>query len=74
MPGIIAILISAPLKDLEQRIRNRDDASMDFIKKRMAYTKKWLQHKNIYDYEVINRQGELDQTIKQVAQIIKKYC
>lgn len=72
MPDIIAILITAPLKILEQRIRNRDNPTEKFLADRMTYTKEWLKHKNIYDYKVKNKQGKLDQTVKKVGNIIKK--
>lgn len=74
MPGIIAILINAPLDILEKRIRGRNpEYSDEFIKERLDYTKEWLKHKNIYDYEVINEQGKLDQTVLKVAEIIKEH-
>jgi len=60
------------LKVLEDRIRRRDNASEDYIKERMEYTKEWLKHKDIYDYEIINKEGRLDEAIKEVADIIKK--
>jgi guanylate kinase len=73
IPGIISILINAPLDILEKRIRQRDrTVTEQYIKERMAYTKEFLKNKQIYDYEVINHQGKLNQTIKQVAKIIKQ--
>lgn len=73
-PNIIAILITAPLDVLEQRIKNRDkNASEQFIKNRMEYTREFLKHKDIYDYEIENKQGRLNETIKKVANIIEKY-
>lgn len=74
MPDILAILISAPLDILEKRIRLRNpEYSDDFIKERIDYTKEWLKNKDIYDYEVINEQGKLDETVKKTAEIIKKH-
>lgn len=69
---VCAILITAPLKVLAERIKSRDNADDDFIKERMAYTKEWLKHRDIYDYEVENKQGKLTQTIEKVLKIIKK--
>ena len=37
-PEIIAIMISAPLDILEERIRKRDNPSETFIRERMAYS------------------------------------
>ncbi|MBU4257146.1 guanylate kinase [Patescibacteria group bacterium] len=73
IPGITAILIYAPLKNLEKRIRQRGkNVSEKFIKERMDYTKQFLKHKNIYDYKVINKEGELNKAVNDVAKIIKK--
>lgn len=71
IPGIIAILINAPLEILEKRIRQRGNVSEDFIKERLDYTKKWLNHKHVYDYEVENVENKLDETIEKVANIIR---
>lgn len=73
-PGIIAIFISAPLEILEQRIRMRDNLTEEYIAERMAYTKEWLNHTDIYDYQVENEQGRLDEAIRQVHAIIKEHA
>jgi guanylate kinase len=71
MPDIIAILINAPLNILEKRIRNRNQVSDEFVKERTAYTKEWLKHKDIYDYEVVNEDGKLADAVQKIADIIK---
>lgn len=73
-PGIIAILITAPLEIMSQRIRARDNVTEDYIAERMAYTKEWLKHTDIYDYTVTNEQGKLDQAIQEVLAIIRKHA
>jgi len=72
IPDITAIFINAPLDQLEQRIRMRDQVTEEFILERISYTKEWLKHKDIYDYEINNENGKLADSIKQVAQIIQK--
>jgi guanylate kinase len=73
MPEIKAIFINAPLKDLEKRIRSREgDIAEEYIKERMEYTNEWLKHKDIYDYEIINEEGKLDEAIEKTANLIKK--
>ena len=57
----------------ENRIRQRDNVSEDYINKRMEYTKEWMGHADIYDYTVVNEDGKLDEAIGKVAKIIKKY-
>jgi len=72
-PGIIAILSNAPsLAILEKRIRERDkNADEKYIQERMNYTREWLQHKDIYDFEVINEEGKLAEAIAKTAKIIE---
>ena len=71
-PGIISILTNAPLADLEKRIRERDKGeSEEYIQERMVYTKEWLNHKDIYDFEVVNEEGKLDEAIAKTAKIIE---
>jgi guanylate kinase len=72
IPQVIAILIMPPsLKILEQRLLKRGE-SKKFIQERMDYTKEWLRHKNVYDYEVVNRERKLDKTVEEVKRIILK--
>jgi guanylate kinase len=72
-PAIPAIYISAPLSVLEQRLRNRDaDKDEHYFKERMDYTREWLNHLDIYDYQVENEEGKLSETVEQVARIIKE--
>lgn len=71
-PNIKSIFINAPIKTLEKRIRMRDEVSDDFIKERMEYTKEWLKHTEIYDYEINNVDGKLNESIKKLKTIIQK--
>ena len=72
-PEIKSIFIMAESLDvLAQRIRMRSHVTDEYIQERMEYTKEWLKHEDIYDHKVINYQGKLDETIKQVADILKK--
>lgn len=72
-PGIIAIMLTAPLDVMEARIRRRDNATEAFIQDRMTFTKEWLKHTDIYDCIIENEEGKLDQTIEKVASLIKKH-
>lgn len=68
-PDIKAVFITAPLPVLEARLRLRDGASHDerYFAERMAYTREWLRHTDIYDFTVVNEDGRLDETVRQVA-------
>jgi guanylate kinase len=73
-PEIPAILITVPdLQTLENRIRQRDNVSEEYIQERMEYTQEWMRHAAIYDYAVINADGKLNEAIDQVAEIIQKH-
>lgn len=72
-PGIIAILITAPLDILEARIRRRDQPTEALLAERMQYTKEWLKHTDIYDYTVENQEGKLDETVEKVRAIIEQH-
>ena len=72
MPEIVAILITTPsLEVMKQRLLKRGE-SEEFVRQRMDYTKEWLKHKDIYDYEVVNYEGKLDETVEEVKEIILK--
>ena len=73
IPNILAIFIDAPLEVLESRIRRRDNASDEYVAERMAYTLEWLKYKDIYDTEVINEEGKLDEAVDEVEAIIRKH-
>jgi len=72
-PEIRAIFVMAESLDiLAERIRSRSHVTEDYIRERMDYTKEWLQHENIYDYKVINKQGHLEGAVDEVMEILKK--
>lgn len=73
IPNILAIFIDAPLDVLESRIRRRDNASDEYVQERMAYTLEWLKYKDIYDTEVINEEGKLDEAVDEAEDIIRKH-
>ena len=70
-PDITAVFLIAPLETLERRIRSRSDVSDAYIEERMAYTKEWMKHTDIYDYTVNNVDGKLEESINQIKEIIE---
>ena len=68
----VIIMINAPINIIERRIRNRETLPEDEIQSRLAHIREWLP-KSIYDYKIENEEGQLEQTIEQVAEIIKKH-
>ena len=73
-PEIKSIYIAPPsLEILKQRILKRDPGtSEEYLEERMKYTKEIMAHAHIYDYQVVNEEGKLDETIEKVAEIIKE--
>lgn len=73
-PGIVTIFIMAEsLEILEDRIRRRGNVSEEYIQERMSYTRKWLEHSDIYDYTVINKEGKLEDALDDVLRIISHH-
>lgn len=72
-PGIVAILISAPLESIESRLRKRDDPTEEYLAERMAYTREWMNHTDIYDHTIENADGALEKAVKEAADIIRKH-
>lgn len=71
MPEVPAILVTAPLEILEQRIRRRSQVTDAYVAERMAYTKEWYRHTDMYDFVVENEEGRLPETIAKVREIIE---
>lgn len=72
-PGIVAILISAPLESIETRLRKRDDPTEEYLAQRMAYTREWMNHTDIYDHTIENADGELEKAVSETAEIIRNH-
>jgi len=58
------------LKELERRLRDRGTESEEAIQKRLDTANKEIADSNWYQHHVINRIGEAEQTVKQLADII----
>jgi hypothetical protein len=53
-------------------LRARDTGKNEaYFQERITYTREWLQHLDIYDYQVINEEGHLDTAIEHVKEIIE---
>ena len=73
LPGVKAILINAPLDQIEVRIRMRDKGVSDeYVRARMEYTKEWLEHKHLYDVEVMNVNGGLNKAVEEVYEVLRE--
>lgn len=73
-PETTAILITAPLEVLEARLRRRDpNRSEASLRERMEYSREYLNHSDLYDFVVENKDGKLDETIQEVFRIITHF-
>ena len=71
-PRLRAILILAESLDvLRERLRLRGETD-EYIETRMEYTKEWLNHTDIYDYTIINKQGRLDEAVDELYTYLKE--
>lgn len=71
---VVTIFISVPLDQLKKRIMHRGDMTPQEVEDRMEYSKKWMEHKDIYDYEVDNSDGQLNVAISRIKEIIQKFA
>lgn len=73
IPDIPAIMIVPPsLETLVERSEKRAEQNQEEIEARLAFSREMLQHKDLYDYVVVNGEGKLEQTVNQVIDIINK--
>lgn len=71
IPDVLAIMISVPsIDELIERSVKRGREGEDVINARVDFTKEWLEHKDLYDFEVTNENGKLKETIDQVEKIL----
>ena len=71
IPEVVAIFVTAPNDILEKRIRSRAGVTDEYVADRMTYTEEWLKHTDVYDYEVVNEEGKLDEAIAEVKGVIE---
>lgn len=65
-------IVPSSLEILKQRIMRRDNVTEAYVNERMEYTKEWMKHEHIYDFKVVNEEGQLQKAIEEAANIIKK--
>lgn len=74
-PEIPAILITAPLAVLRERIVRRDNPDPAFLEERMRYTEEWLrvaEAEQLYDYVIENKEGALEESIDEFQRLIER--
>lgn len=64
-------LLPESLEVLRERIRRRGGLNEAQIEERLAIAKREIEESVDYDYRVVNAQGQLDETVRKVAEIIR---
>ena len=71
VPGAVTIFLAPPsLDDLERRIRARGSEDEAAIERRLATARAELARVEEFDYLVINDEGRLDETVRQIEAIV----
>ena len=71
LSGAVLIFLAPPsIKEYEERLRQRKTESETELKLRIERVTKELRSLPLFDYVVMNRQGELDSTVSQIEAIV----
>lgn len=72
-PDILAIMIVPPsLETLVERSEKRAEQNRHEIEERLAFSREMMEHKDLYDFAVVNEEEKLEQTIDKVIEILKQ--
>ncbi len=75
-PESLGIVITPPHKDvaiLTERLKKRGEDSWEEIKKREVFSAAWMEHLDVYDHIIENKEGKLQETIDNALHIIQKH-
>lgn len=71
LPGVVSIFIAADTEaELVQRLLSRKTETMDRMAVRVETARQEMQRMVDFDYIVVNRDGQLDETARQLGSII----
>lgn len=74
MPEAVLIFIEPESIDvLEKHLRSRKGMDEADIARRLTNSRKELEKRALYDYSVINREGHIDETVRNIAKIIESH-
>jgi guanylate kinase len=70
-PEVVGIVIvPESLEDLRWRLTDRGSNASDDLELRLAAAREELAQVSLFDYRVVNRQGQLEQTVAEIDAII----
>lgn len=71
-PGCVRIFIAPPsFPELEARLRSRKSETPEILERRLKTAHQEMARADECDYIVVNAEGELDQTVKEIAAIMR---
>jgi len=74
-PEAVLIFLTASMEELADRLRRRGTDPPEQVALRLSEARKEMERIEEFDYVVVNREGELDRAVKQVAAIIEaEHC
>mgnify|MGYP000368435058 CR=1 FL=1 len=75
VPEAVLIFLTASLEELEHRLRRRGTDTPEQIAVRLGKVREEVAQIHVFDYVVVNREGELDHAVDQVVAIIRaEHC
>ena len=73
--AVLVFLTASSEAELEQRLRDRGEDSLEQVERRIATARKEMEELPRFDYVVVNRDCELDHTVNDVLAIIRaEHC
>ncbi|HHS96577.1 MAG TPA: guanylate kinase [Chloroflexi bacterium] len=74
-PEAVLIFLTASMEELEARLRRRGTDPPEQIALRLSKAREEMAQIEMFDYVVVNREGELDRAVHQVVAIIEaEHC
>jgi len=70
MPEAVLIFLTSPLLEYEERLRQRQTESDSERRLRMGRVDGEMKSLPLFDYMVVNHQGELDSAVSQIMSIV----
>jgi guanylate kinase len=69
--AVFIFLTASSEEELFRRLKRRKTETFEGFKRRIATVKEEMKRAGEFDYVVVNRDNELDETVKTIAAIIK---
>ena len=69
----LSIFIDVPIEELEKRMRARNEQSEESIQERLRVAREEIEKSSHCDHVIPNPEGELEQTINKVGDIVQKW-